>query len=65
MRDIGITYGIKDFNHPGFVKGRCAGVFIKNKKLGFFGELHPQTISNFLLEHPIIAFELNLDIFNK
>jgi phenylalanyl-tRNA synthetase beta chain len=62
MRDIGVTYEIKDFNHSGFVKGRCAEVIVKNKNVGFFGELHPQTISNFKLEHPIIAFEINVDI---
>jgi len=65
MRDIGITYEIKDFSHPGFVKGRCAQVFVNNKNVGFFGELHPQTISNFKLEHPIIAFEINVDILHQ
>ena len=65
FRDIGISYEINDFSHPGFVNGRCAAVVVNDKNVGFFGELHPQTISNFLLEHPIIAFELNLDIFNK
>ena len=62
MRDIGVTYDIKDFNHPGFVNGRCAVIIINNKNAGFFGELHPLTISNFLLEHPIISFEINIDI---
>ncbi|MCI0501463.1 MAG: phenylalanine--tRNA ligase subunit beta, partial [Epsilonproteobacteria bacterium] len=62
MRDIGITYEIKDFSHPGFVTGRCAALIVINKNVGFFGELHPQTISNFKLEHPIIAFEINVDI---
>ncbi len=65
MRDIGITYEIKDFSHPGFVKGRCAEVVVNNKNVGFFGELHPQTISNFKLEHPIIAFEINVDILHQ
>ena len=26
MRDIGSTYKIKDFSHPGFVNGRCAAL---------------------------------------
>ena len=39
--------------------------YCKNKSAGFFGELHPQTISNFSLEHPIIAFEINTDILHQ
>jgi phenylalanyl-tRNA synthetase beta chain len=62
MRDIGISYEIKDFSHPGFVNGRCAAIIVNNNNVGFFGELHPQTISNFSLEHPIIALEINTDI---
>jgi len=65
MRDIGITYEIKDFSHPGFVNGRCATVIVYNKNAGFFGELHPEKISNFSLEHPIIAFEINTDILHQ
>lgn len=62
MRDLGKKYLIKDFNHPAFVKGRCASVLYKNNKIGFFGELHPKTISNFDLEYPIISFEIIADL---
>lgn len=65
MRDAGIVYSIKEFNHPGFVKGRCAAVVVNDKNVGFFGELHPKTISNFELEHPIIAFEINVDVLHQ
>jgi phenylalanyl-tRNA synthetase beta chain len=61
LRDIGVKYNIRDKNHPGFVKGRCASVIYKNKEIGFFGELHPKTIKEFDLEHPIIGFELETD----
>jgi phenylalanyl-tRNA synthetase beta chain len=27
---------------------------------GVFGEIHPEVISNFGLEHPIIGFELEI-----
>jgi phenylalanyl-tRNA synthetase beta chain len=62
MRDLGISYKIKDITHPGFVIGRCASIIYKNNNIGFFGELHPKTISNFDLEYPIIAFEMILDL---
>jgi len=65
MRDCGMKYEIKDYSHPGFVKGRCASIIYKNRKIGLFGELHPKTITNFELEHPIISFEINIDLPNQ
>jgi len=61
LREMGKTYHIKSVEHPGFIEGRCAEIQINNKKIGYFGELHPKTITNFELEHPIIAFELWAD----
>ncbi len=62
LRDSGISYEIKEFIHPAFIEGRCAEIIDDdNNHICFFGELHPKTISNFLLEHPVIAFEFNID----
>jgi len=63
MRSIGVNYNIKNFDHPGFIKGRCSSIIYKAKNIGYFGEIHPKTILEFELEHPIIAAELNLDVF--
>lgn len=65
MRDSGAKYNIKDKEHPGFVKGRCASIICNNKEIGFFGELHPKTIQQFELEYPIIAFELWADMLKQ
>ncbi len=64
MRDSGRKYSIKDKSHPAFVKGRCASIVCDNKDVGFFGELHPKTITTFYLEHPAIAFEIKVDSFS-
>ena len=62
LRDSGISYDIKEFIHPAFVEGRCAELRSGNDKhLGYFGELHPKTISAFSLEHPVIAFEFQAE----
>ena len=63
LRETGKIGKIKSFNHPGFVNGRCANIIVDDKIQGFFGELHPRTITGFELEHPIIAFQMNLDLF--
>ena len=60
MRELNIKYALDDYSHPAFIKGRCAMIKHDGKEIGFFGELHPQTISNFNLEYPIIAFQIKL-----
>ena len=65
MRDLGCKYSIKNKNHSAFIKGRCASVSVNNSEIGYFGELHPRTITNFNLEHPIIAFEINVESLKK
>jgi len=65
MRDSGTKYSIENKDHPGFIGGRCATVIINGKHAGFFGELHPKTITGFDLEHPIIAFEIKADLLHQ
>ena len=65
MRDSGTKYSIENRDHPGFINGRCATVLVNGKNTGFFGELHPGTIADFDLEHPIIAFEIKADLLNQ
>jgi len=61
MRETDTKYNIKNKDHPGFVKGRCASINVNNKEIGLFGELHPKTITEFQLEHPVIACEIKAD----
>jgi phenylalanyl-tRNA synthetase beta chain len=65
MRDSGTKCSINNKEHSGFIKGRSASIIINNNEIGFFGELHPKTISNFELEYPIIAFEVQADTLNQ
>lgn len=53
-------YETKEFDHPSFIKGRAMEVVMNGKRKGIFGEIHPQVLNNFELEHPVIAFELEL-----
>lgn len=65
MRDIGKKYEISEKKHPAFIEGRVASIIHNEKEIGYFGELHPKTILNFELEHPIIAFEIQVESFLK
>ena len=60
LRERQIEYTVMESKDPGFIKGRCADILINGEKAGVFGEIHPEVISNFGLEHPIIGFELKI-----
>ncbi len=64
LAQLGLEYEVKETEHPSFIKGRVARVIIKGKKVAYIGEINPSVLSNFELEMPVAAFELNLsDIF--
>lgn len=62
MRELDMDWEIEPFDHPSFLKGRTAKIMVDGKKKGFFGEINPEVITNFELEHPVVAFELNLPV---
>jgi phenylalanyl-tRNA synthetase beta chain len=61
LKNLGYNYTIKEFNHPSFIESRCGEILIDNKRIGFFGEVHPQVLENWKLENPVIAFEIEVD----
>ena len=74
VENLGLKMEIEAFNHPSFIKGRCACIKgVPNNELeekslseisadgfltGFFGEIDPEVITNFELEYPVVAFEV-------
>jgi phenylalanyl-tRNA synthetase beta chain len=51
---------IKETRHPSFLQGRAATIYIKSRKIGVVGEIHPEVLNNFELENPTSAFEIDL-----
>ncbi|MHA1943179.1 MAG: phenylalanine--tRNA ligase subunit beta [Candidatus Thorarchaeota archaeon] len=45
---------------PTFVEGRFAHILVKDKEVGFFGELSPDVLANFGIGYPVVAFEIFL-----
>ena len=63
LKNLGIKeYEIKESTLPYFILGRSADVLVHGKKIGSFGEIHPQVISNWELEMPVAACEINVDL---
>jgi len=58
---LSFEYSIKSAVHPSFIEGRAGSIIIDNKEIGIIGEISPQVLSNFNLEVPVAALELNID----
>ena len=65
ISNIGLKMVIEPIEHPSFIKGRCAAIKSESDKVsgkgsitGFFGEVDPEVITNFELEYPVVAFEI-------
>lgn len=52
----------KDENCDCTIPGRTGEISIKGKKIGFMGEVHPNTLKNYDLKQQAFIFELNLDM---
>lgn len=64
ISNLGLKMEIEDLDHPSFIQGRCAslkGIKKGSSEVivgGFFGEINPGVITNFQLEYPVIALEV-------
>ncbi len=53
--------GFERHSDPAFIEGRCASVSINGRRIGVMGEIHPEVLSNFRIEEPVSAAELELE----
>ena len=61
LSNLGYSMEIADSENKTFIPGRAAdvtGSAEKGSVKGFFGEVSPEVITNFTLEYPVIAFEI-------
>lgn len=61
LSNLGYSMEITDSENKTFIEGRCAdvtGESAQSTVKGFFGEVSPEVITNFTLEYPVIAFEI-------
>lgn len=57
---INHKFVIEKNKKPYFIQGRCGQIMINNQKIGNIGEISPQTITNFGIEMPAAALEINM-----
>ncbi len=66
LANLGYSMEITDSENKTFIPGRAADVSSSSEAgsiKGFFGEVSPEVITNFTLEYPVIAFEI--EFINK
>jgi phenylalanyl-tRNA synthetase beta chain len=62
LADLNVKrWKVKTARNPSFLEGRAATIHVKNRKVGILGEVHPEVITNFELENPVSAFEIDLE----
>ena len=60
MDAFGVEYGMEASTHPSFIQGRAASVVVGGRKIGVIGELSPDVLSNWHMEMPVAAFEIEI-----
>ena len=54
-------YKVEECDDPRFIPGRQAAIIANGKRVGVFGEVHPQVLENWSITVPCVAGELNLE----
>lgn len=60
LKCFGLQCDIEEAEHNSFIDGRCGRAIVKGKKIAYLGEIHPAVLSNWNLEMPVAAMEINL-----
>ncbi len=60
LSKLNVKCKLKRSEHGSFIDGRVADILVKNRPVGFVGEIHPLVIRNWKLEMPMVAFEIDL-----
>jgi len=55
-----LDYQIEEGVNGSFIDGRYAVIKVKGRVIGHFGELHPDVLTNFRLEEPVVCAELKI-----
>lgn len=60
FRELGVSYTPAESSDPAFIPGRAADIMVHGKKVGVFGEIHPEALNGFDIDQPVAGIELDL-----
>lgn len=62
---FGLDIEIKRGNYPYMHNGRCADVYSKDVKIGYFGEVHPDVLDNYDIKQRVYIAEIDFDLLKE
>ena len=66
MRTLGLMYKLKESSNKLLIEGRTAAIMFEDKEIGYFGEMHPETLRSHGLKLPCAMIEISLEsLMNK
>jgi len=65
LREIRFKFELRPLHHPSFIDGRCGEIVVNGEAMGVLGEVHPEVLIGFGLQHPVSAFEISLEPSDK
>ena len=57
---LGLEYSLEALKEDICIEGRTGEIKIKNKKIGFLGEVHPEVLSNWNIRMPVSILEISI-----
>ena len=57
---MSIEYEVRESSDDAFIPGRRGDIYVSGEKVGVFGEINPDFLVGFGLEHQAVAFEMDL-----
>ena len=61
LRELNVKYTLNESKYPTFIPGRGAEIVCNGKTIGFFGEMSPEIITGYSINHPLMMFEIDLE----
>lgn len=61
MRMFSINYTVQKSSRKGLIEGRTSSILINNKEIGYFGEVHPETLRDWSIKMPLTILEISLE----
>jgi len=65
LKEMRVTYSLRPCKYRTFIDGRGAEIVSGDVTIGYFGEMSPEVMTAFDVNHPVMFFELDISEISK
>jgi len=65
FKEINMEYELRKEEVPFLIKGRSGGIYVRNEKVGWIGEINPEILDSLEITYPMVGFEISLSKLTK